>query len=137
MSEDNIRYDQVKIICAEDCGNAPKKELLRAFNVALVCNDVGFITETITEDIHWNFIVGSVLQGKAEVFRMLEKLIDKKPTDLVISNIITHGYSGSVNGILNLESNISYAFCNVYRFNSSLNKTKIKEINSYIIDISK
>ena len=40
MSEDNIRYDQVKIICAEDCGKAPKKELLRAFNVAFVCNDI-------------------------------------------------------------------------------------------------
>lgn len=56
MSEDNIRYDQVNIICAEDCGNAPKKELLRAFNVAFVCNDIGFITEHIIEDIQWNFI---------------------------------------------------------------------------------
>jgi hypothetical protein len=93
MSEDNIRYDQVKIACAEDCGNAPKKELLRAFNVAFVCNDVDFITETITEDIQWNFIGSNVLQGKAHVFRMLEKLIDKKPTEFVISNIITHGYS--------------------------------------------
>lgn len=137
MSEDNIRYDQVKIICAEDCGNAPKKELLRAFNVAFVCNDIGFITETIIEDIQWNFIGSNVLQGKAQVFRMLEKLIDKKPTELVISNIITHGYSGSLNGILNLESNTSYAFCHIYRFNSSLNKTKIKEITSFIIDISK
>ena len=129
--------DQVKIICAEDCGNAPKKELLRAFNVAFVCNDVGFIKETITDDILWNFIGDSVFQGKTEVFRLLERLIDKKPTDLVISNIITHGYSGSLNGILKLESNIRYAFCNVFRFNSSLNKTKIKEITSYIIDISK
>ncbi|WP_276351902.1 hypothetical protein [Cohnella caldifontis] len=137
MSKDNIRNDQVKIICAEDCGNAPKKELLRSFNVAFVCNDVGFITETITENIKWNFIGNSVLQGKDEVFKMLEKLIHKKPTELVVSNIITHGYSGSLNGILNLENNISYAFCNVYRFNSSLNNTKIKEVNSYIIDISK
>ncbi|CAG7651457.1 hypothetical protein ACFQI7_28195 [Paenibacillus allorhizosphaerae] len=137
MSEDNIRYDQVKIICAEDCGNAPKKELLRAFNVAFVCNDIGLITETIIEDIQWNFIGNNVLQGKAQVFKMLEELIDNKPTELVISNIVTHGYSGSLNGILNLESNISYAFCNIYRFNSSLNKTKIKEITSYIIDISK
>ncbi|MDR9855541.1 hypothetical protein RJP21_18160 [Paenibacillus sp. VCA1] len=137
MSEDNIRYEQVKIICAEDCGNAPKKELLRAFNVAFVCNDIGLIMENIIEDIQWNFIGSDTLQGKDQVLRMLEKLIDKKPTELVISNIITHGYSGSLNGILNLENNISYAFCNIYRFNSSLNKTKIKEITSYIIDISK
>ncbi|WP_068619616.1 hypothetical protein [Paenibacillus tuaregi] len=137
MSEDNIRGEQVKIICAEDCGNAPKKELLRAFNVAFVCNDRGFIMEKIIEEIKWNFIGSHVLQGRDQVFKMLEKLIDKKPVELVISNIITHGYSGSVNGILNLEGNISYAFCNIYRFNSSLNKTKIKEITSFIIDISK
>jgi hypothetical protein len=137
MSEDNIRYDQVKIICAEDCGNAPKKELLRAFNAAFVCNDIGFIAETIVENIQWNFIGSNVVQGKDQVFRMLETLMDKKPTELVISNIITHGYSGSLNGILSLENNISYAFCNIYRFNSSLNKTKIKEITSFVIDISK
>lgn len=137
MSEDNIGYDQVNIICAEDCGNAPKKELLRAFNAAFVRNDIGFITDTIIEDIQWNFIGSNVLQSKDQVFRMLEKLMDKKPTELVISNIITHGYSGSLHGTLHLQSNISYAFCNIYRFNSSLNKTKIKEITSFIIDISK
>lgn len=137
MSEDPVRYEQVKISCAEDCGNAPKKELLRAFNVAFVRNDIGFIRENIIEDIQWNFIGGNALQGKDQVVGMLEKLMGKTPTELVISNIITHGYSGSLNGILNLESNISYAFCNIYRFNSSLNKTKIKEITSYIIDISK
>ncbi|MEC0174833.1 hypothetical protein P4H83_08100 [Paenibacillus favisporus] len=137
MAEDNTRYEQVKIICAEDCGNAPKKEFLRAFNVALVGNDTDFINEKIIEDIQWNVIGGNTLQGKGQVFGMLEKLMDKTPTELIISNIITHGYSGSLNGILNLENNMSYAFCNIYRFNSSLNKTKIKEITSYIIDISK
>lgn len=137
MSENNIQYDQVNIICAEDCGNAPKKEFLKAFNVAFVCNDNGFIMENIIDDIRWNFIGSNTLQGKDQVFNLLEQLNDNKPTELVISNIITHGYSGSLNGILNLESNISYAFCNIYRFNSSLNKAKIKEITSYIIDISK
>ncbi|HWO52817.1 MAG TPA: hypothetical protein VNM49_00270 [Paenibacillus cookii] len=137
MPGDNSRNEQVKIICAEDCGNAPKKEFLRAFNVAFVSNDSGFIMEKIIDDIQWNFIGSNVLQGKDEVLSMLEKLISKKPTELVISNIITHGYSGSLNGILKLEDHTSYAFCHVYRFNSSLNKTKIKEITSYIVDISK
>ena len=122
MAEDNTRYEQVKMVRGEDCGNAPKKE---------------FIHEKTIEDIHWNIIGRNTLQGKDQVFGMLRKLMDKTPTELIISNIITHGYSGSLNGILNLENNMSYAFCNIYRFNSSLNKTKIKEITSYIIDISK
>ncbi|WP_433615943.1 hypothetical protein [Paenibacillus cellulositrophicus] len=137
MAEDNTRYEQVKMICAEDCGNAPKKEFLRAFNAAFVCNDIDFINEKTIEDIQWNIVGRNTLQGKDQVFEMLRKLMDKTPTELIISNIITHGYSGSLNGILNLENNMSYAFCNIYRFNSSLNKTKIKEITSYIIDISK
>lgn len=136
MPEDNIRYDQVKIICAEDCGNAPKKEFLRAFNVAFVCNDIGFIMDNIMDGIQWNWIGSHAWQGKDQVLRMLERLNDRTPTELIISNIITHGYTGSLNGVLNLESNVSYAFCNIYRFNSSLNKTKIKEITSYIIDLS-
>ncbi|MBB3125706.1 hypothetical protein FHS19_000360 [Paenibacillus rhizosphaerae] len=137
MSQDNIRYEQVKIICAEDCGNAPKKQFLRAFHVALVCNDIGFFMENITEEIQWNVIGSHVLQGKDQIFGMIEKWNHKTPTELVINNIITHGYSGSLNGILNFENNASCAFCNIYRFNSSLNKTKIKEITSFIIDISK
>jgi hypothetical protein len=136
MSE-NIRYDQVKITCAEDCGNAPRRELLRAFIVALACNDVNFTIETITEDIHWIFIGETVFHGKDEVFRMLEQLNDKKAAELVINNIITHGNSGSADGILHLESNISYAFCNEYRFNSLGKNAKIKEINSFVIDVSK
>ncbi|GIO15518.1 hypothetical protein J19TS2_50730 [Cohnella xylanilytica] len=136
MPEDNIRYDQVKIICAEDCGNAPKKEFLRAFNVAFVCNDIGFIMDNIMDGIQWNWIGSHTWQGKDQVLGMLERLNDRTPTELIISNIITHGYTGSLNGVLNLESNVSYAFCNIYRFNSSLNKTKIKEITSYIIDLS-
>ncbi len=136
MPEDNISYDQVKIICAEDCGNAPKKEFLRAFNVAFVRNDIGFIMDNIIDDIQWNLIGSHAWQGKDQVLRMLERLNDRTPTELIISNIITHGYTGSLNGVLNLESNVSYAFCNIYRFNSSLNKTKIKEITSYIIDLS-
>ncbi|MDQ0888914.1 hypothetical protein QFZ81_004002 [Paenibacillus sp. V4I9] len=111
-----------------------QKELLRAFNVAFACKNVGFIMETISEDIRWYFIGDTVLLGKAEVFRMLEQLIDKKATEMVISNIITHGNSGSVNGVLNLESKISYAFCNVDR---CLGKNaKIKKISSFIINVS-
>ncbi|WP_433943076.1 hypothetical protein [Paenibacillus sp. SN-8-1] len=137
MSEDNVGYEEVNIICAENCGNAPKKELLRAFNAACVCNDTGFIMENIIDDIEWNFIGSNVLKGKEQVLGILEKLVDKKPRELVISNIITHGYSGSLNGVLNFENNSSYAFSNIYRFNSSLNKTKIKEITTFIIEVSK
>lgn len=124
MSAENSRFGQVKIICAEDCGNAPKKQFLKAFNVAFVCNDVGFVLDNIIEEIQWNFIGSHVLQGRDQVFKLLENLMDKTPTEFVINAIITHGYSGSINGILKLENNVSYAFCNVYRFNSSLNKAK-------------
>ena len=45
-----------KIISSPDCGNSPKMELLKEFNIAFAKGDVKFITESVTDDIVWNII---------------------------------------------------------------------------------
>jgi hypothetical protein len=62
---------------------------------------------------------------------------DSLALELNISNIMTHGSTGAANGILIFENNKSYAFCDVYIFSSAAKNAKIKEITSYVIEVSK
>ena len=48
-------------------------------------------------------------------------------------NVLTHGVSGAVDGIMLLEDGSRYAYCDVYRLNSSAKDAKIKVITSYVI----
>jgi hypothetical protein len=128
-------YGDLKIICAEDCGNSPKKNLLKELNIAFAKNDLGFINENITDDIYWYIIGDKIVQGKDNFAETLKQMMNSKVTEIHIRNIITHGSTGAVNGILLLEDNKSHAFCNVYKFTSAGKNSKIKEITSYVIEI--
>jgi hypothetical protein len=44
--------------------------------------------------------------------------------------------TNSVNGILIFENKKSYAFCDVYIFSGAAKNAKIKEITSYVIEVS-
>lgn len=129
-------YNDLKIICPEDCGNAPKKYFLKEVNVAIAKNDLSFIMDNITDDFNWNIIGRKLIQGKESFVETLKQMQNNKVIELHISNIITHGYDGSVNGTFILENKKSYAFCNVYKFISPRNNSKIKECTSYIIESS-
>lgn len=129
-------YNDLKIICPEDCGNAPKKYFLKEVNIAFVKNNLSFIMDNITDDFNWNIIGRKLIQGKESFVETLKQMQNNKVIELHISNIITHGYDGSVNGTFILENKKSYAFCNVYKLISPRKNSKIKECTSYIIESS-
>lgn len=126
---------EIQIICDEDCGNSPKKQLLKDFNIAFARNDVGFILENITDNVKWNLIGDKIIQGRGNFSEELEQMNSIGAIELEITNILTHGNTGAAHGILRFE-NQSYAFCDVYIFSSSAKNAKIKEITSYNIEVS-
>lgn len=121
---------KVNIICAEDCGNAPKKILIRDFITALAISDQEFISNHITDHFRWEKVGVKQILGKLDY---LQSLSATDISEVLIKNIITHGNTGAANGTIILGST-SIAFCNVYLFTSSKN-AKIKEITSYEIQI--
>lgn len=127
--------DDLKIICDEDCGNAPKKELLKEFNIAFAKNDIDLIVEDVTDDVTWNIIGDKRIQGKDDFTVALRQMNHGKAVELHISNIITHGKTASTNGILKFSHKKSSAFCDVYVFSSAGKDAKIKEITSYVIEV--
>ncbi|WP_187768019.1 nuclear transport factor 2 family protein [Paenibacillus sp. PL91] len=136
MSNMQLKNEELKVICAEDCGNAPKKKLIKEFNIAFANYDIGFISENISGEICWN-LVGEqlVIQGKDVLAATLEQMKNKKIIELQITSIITHGNTGAANGVIKYENAKTFAFCNVYIFSSAAKNAKIKDITSYVIEV--
>ncbi len=136
MDSRTYENNNLKIICPDDCGNAPKKQHLKELTIAFAKNDLLSINDNITDDFQWNIIGKKRIHGKENFVEALKQMQHNKVTELHITNIITHGYDGSVNGTFILENKKNYGFCNVYKFFSSRNHSKIKECTSYIIELS-
>jgi hypothetical protein len=124
----------IKVISPSDCGNAPKKKVLKDLLIALAVKDIPFINEYTKEDIRWDIVNDITVQGREQAIEVLEKSMSSSVMELNIHNIITHGKTASANGTFKFENNKVYAFCNVFNFVSA-GKNIIKEITSYIIQL--
>lgn len=132
MTNNESNNQEIKITSPNDCGNAPKKRVLKEFIIAFAKNDIGFITESLSENVTWNLINECIIQGRDHVVKEVENKLTRKIVELEIHKIITHGYTAAANGSVKLEDNSFYSFCNVYAFVSA-GKNTIKEITSYVI----
>lgn len=129
--------DLLQIHCPEDCGNAPKKQVLKAFEIAIESADTHFIDECCADDVDWNWVGREVWKGKANVLSRLGQPRTEKAVKLSIEHIITHGNTGSINGQVEYDNDAVYAFCHIVRFNGFGKNAKMKHISSFQIDISR
>ena len=128
--------EDIRITCKEDCGNAPKKKLLLEFNIALVKKDNEFIKVHISDNIYWNIIGVRTIKGRQDFLEASKQWRETKPNELHIKNILTHGKTAAVTGILKINKTITYEFSNIYDFSSVGKNAKINEITSYIIKVN-
>lgn len=124
-----------KITIHADCGDAPKKQLLRDLNIAFANADVEAIMAVLADDIHWRIIGEVELHGKAEVRAALEAMQDVVTRELVIHAIITQGGAGAINGEIITEDGQRVAFCDICQFSGAAGN-RINAMTSYTIDIT-
>ena len=123
-----------KVIASEDCGNSPKKYLPRKLTIAFAKGNSKFILSNITDDIRWNIIGNTFVQGKDNFAAALERMKNDPAIELTMHHIATHGKAGAVNGTIKLKNGKTRAFCDVYEFRGAKG-TSIKEITSYVIEV--
>ena len=123
-----------KIISSPNCGNSPKMEFLKEFNIAFAKGNVEFIIESVTDEIVWNIIGDRKIEGKEKFAEELEKMNSEKATELIIDQILSHGKEGATNGIMKMQNGKKYAFSDFYKFKGAKG-AKIKSITSYVIGI--
>lgn len=123
-----------KINVSADCGNSPKNIFLKELTIAIGKGDAKFCSTKVTDDVFWNFVGSKTFQGKTAFAEKIKELSLDKALEITLYHISSHGISGSVNGVIKLESGRIFAFCDVFRFNNTKGE-KIKEITSYVIEI--
>ena len=123
-----------RIISSPNCGNSPKMEFLKDFNIAFAKGNVEFIVDSVTDDVIWNIIGDKKLDGKKTFEEELEKMKSEKSTELIIDQILSHVKEGAANGIIKMQNGKKYAFSDFYKFKGAKG-AKIKSITSYVIEI--
>ena len=123
-----------KIVSTPNCGNSPKMEFLKNFNIAFAKGDLAFLEQSVTEDIVWNIIGDKKIEGQQQFIFELEKMKEEKTSELILHQIMSHGKEGAVNGTITTESNHKYAFSDFYMFKGAKG-AKIKSITSYVIQV--
>jgi|SRR5690554_1501409 len=123
-----------KIISSPNCGNSPKMEFLKEFNIAFAEGNVKFLTESVTDEIIWNIIGDRKIEGKENFGEELKKMKEEKTTELILDQILSHGKEGAANGIMKMQNGKKYAFSDFYLFKGARG-AKIKSITSYVIGI--
>lgn len=123
-----------KIISSPNCGNSPKMEFLKEFNIAFAEGNVKFLTESVTDEIIWNIIGDRKIEESENFAKELEKMKEQKTTELILDQILSHGKEGAANGIIKIQNGKKYAFSDFYTFNNTKGK-KLKSITSYLIEI--
>lgn len=123
-----------KIISSPNCGNSPKMEFLKKFNIEFAEGNVQFITESVTNEIIWNIIGDRKIEGIEEFTKELKKMKSEKTIELIIDQILSHGKEGASNGVMKMQNGKKYAFSDFYVFKNT-KSTDLKSITSYVIEI--
>ena len=123
-----------KVISSPNCGNSPKMEFLKEFNIAIAKGNVEFITESVTDEVVWNIIGNKKIEGKEKFKEELEIMKSEKVKELIIDQILSHGKEGASNGIMKMQNGKKYAYSDFYKFKGAKG-AKIESITSYVIGI--
>ncbi len=119
----------------KDCNNAPRKAVLRDFNVAFANSDIDLILKFVHDDVVWRMVGDSEHRGKQEMRVALEGMKGAPAVALDLEKVITHGRTASANGTLTFSDGKKVAFCDVYEFAGHAATAPIREIVSYAISL--
>lgn len=124
----------MEIRIEEDCGNAPKKEFVKNFTIALAQGEVEKVAEMVTDDVVWEVVGEAEFQGKGQMDEAMKAWSLNHINFLEVENILSHGNICAAHGLLKSPTE-SVRFADFYRFNSHAKDAKIKKIVSYGVKV--
>lgn len=122
----------MKINSQPDCGNAPKRELVKDLTVYFASYDLDKVMEYMDDQVTWTLVGDDPVVGKEQFRAELEKMSGNKVQELTIHSVITHGKEAAVNGEMRMQDGQVYEFSDFYEFTSAAAK-KAKSIRSYVV----
>ncbi len=128
----NSSPDEMKLIIPKGCDNAPRKQIVIDFTVAILKRQNEVIKEYADESIIWYKLKETKkIEGRSSFIAALQDENKIIIDCLEIYQVITHGKFASINGVLSLANGTKIDFCDVYMFSNTAKSGKVKEIKSY------
>ncbi|MGB3633319.1 MAG: nuclear transport factor 2 family protein [Rubrobacteraceae bacterium] len=124
----------VDVVVEEDCGNAPKKVLIKDWLVSLATGEIDAVTSQLTEDAQWDVAGSRAAEGMKGVSTIVAELGTLPVATLVIGNILSHGKRVAADGSLRLRDGREVRFAYFFTFSGHGRTAKISEISTYAID---
>jgi hypothetical protein len=124
-----------KIVKSPDCKNSPKNLLVQALVIAIETSNASAFSRCVSDEVIWAVPGRKSFDGKAAALAYLKvRKLNIQPTKLQVRRAISHGRSGSGDGMLLLESGLTQSFCHVVDF-STAKGGKVSSISSYYADL--
>nr|WP_246594117.1 hypothetical protein [Evansella tamaricis] len=122
----------MKLIIPKGCDNAPRKQIVIEFTVAILNQPNEIIKEYVHDSIIWYQLRENIkIEGHCSFITSLLNESKDIVDCLEIYQVITHGKFASINGVISLENGSKIDFCDVYMFSTTSKSGKVKEIKSY------
>ncbi|MHA6251484.1 hypothetical protein [Oceanobacillus sp. CAU 1775] len=125
----------MQFIVQEDCGNAPRKFILRDLFLAIVERDNENILEIVAEDLIYEEVGKGQYEGVPALLERVDEMVSNDIDTLELIQIITHGKTAAVNGRLVTVDQKEIHFATIVMFASAGKQAKVKKMTSYIIEI--
>lgn len=125
----------VMVEAAPDCGNAPRKQVLRDYSVALVRRDVEALLALVADDVEWDIVGRRSVEGRDGLVSALDEVLAGEAEVLRLDAVLTHGKEGAVSGRVDFRGGGRLRFCDVHEFGGHGRSAKIKRITSYWIEV--
>ncbi|WP_186668728.1 hypothetical protein [Sporosarcina sp. BP05] len=128
----NNSSNEMKLIVPKGCDNAPRKQIVIDFTVAILKQQNEIIKEFADEAIIWYQLKDNKkIEGLSSFITILQKKNIVIVDCLEIYQVITHGKFASINGVISLANGTKIDFCDVYMFSNTAKSGKVMEIKSY------
>ncbi len=114
------------------CGNSPRMALVRDLNIAFATGDLDAILLWLDDDVTWNLVGMTRLDGKAAVGQWLREKASDLPTSMEIETILSHGKLASASGTIAWGDD-TWAMSGVYVFRSAARTARIAQIDTFLI----
>lgn len=126
--------DEIQVIIPKGCDNAPRKQIVIDFTLAVLKGQVEVIQEYADESIVWNQLKDNrILEGQDSLIKALQTETRKPIVSVEIYQVITHGKFASINGLITMAEGTKIDFCDVLVFSNAAKSGKLKEIKSYVL----
>ncbi|MFC7340018.1 hypothetical protein [Saccharopolyspora griseoalba] len=112
-----------------DCGNAPRKVVLRDLVIGLAERDADAVVAPLADDVRWS-LVGDVELVGADAVRVWGAGLPEAD-ELTFEAVLTHGRMAAVDGSVIAADGAQEDFCHVLHFAGAAKTAEIVRVRSY------